>query len=64
MLTLLVLILLIGWIIDRFGERAGSWAIGIVGFVLIVLFCKAWADDGKAYRNIVRYWKDGGPDRN
>ena len=62
MLTLIMLTLIIYWIIERFGQSAGSWAIGIIGLILIVMFCKAWCDDSKAYSNRVKYWKKGGPD--
>ena len=58
MLMLIVLIAVIYWIIERFGENAGSWAIGILGVILLILFCKAWSDDSKAYANRVRYWKN------
>lgn len=58
MIALIGLVLIIYWIIERFGESAGSWAIGIAGIMLLVMFCKAWSDDSKAYANRVRYWKN------
>ena len=41
------------------------WAVAVgIGIALIVLFLGCVArTDAKAYRNCVRYWADGGPDR-
>ena len=63
MLMLIGIVLGIYWIIRTFGENAGAWAVGIVGLLLLVGFCKAWRDDSKAYCNLVKYWKNGGPER-
>jgi len=57
LLALIAMALVVYWIIERFGESAGALAIGIIILFLIVMFCKAWSDDSKAYANRVKYWK-------
>ena len=63
MLVLIGTALVIYWIIKAFGQNAGAIAIGIVGVLLLIALGIAFRDGTKAYANVVKYWKDGGPDR-
>ena len=58
MLALIAMALVIYWATERFGEDAGAIVFSIIGLILIVIFCKAWSDDSKAYANRVKYWKN------
>ena len=63
MLMLGLLIGLVIWMGNKFGDGAGVIGVGALVVLLAVLFCKAWSDESKAYGNWVEYWKEGGPRR-
>ena len=63
MLELLLLIGLVYWIEQSFGENAMAWALGILLIVLLVAFVKLGRDSDRAYINFIRHWRDGGPDK-
>lgn len=61
MLTLIVVIAGIFWIINRFGELAGGFAVlGVIG-VFILYVIRAAKDEATAHYNFVQYWKNRGP---
>ena len=64
MLELLLLIGIVYWIGTDLGDKAGVIALAVLIVILLGLFVSAWHDGDKAYGNFVKYWKDGGDNRN
>jgi len=63
MIALIGIIFLIYWVNERFGMKTAVIVFFVVGGILLIAFCKAWSDGDKAYLNVMRYWKKGGPER-
>lgn len=62
-IMLLLLLGLVIWAGNTFGDWAGVLGVSLLAVLLIGLFCSAWGKDGRAYGNWVNYWAEGGPDR-
>ena len=63
---MLALICLLGAVVligKNWGDSAGTFALAILILLVIVMFCKAWSDDSKAYYHRVQYWRMNGKDR-
>ena len=65
-LRVVMLLLLLGlviWAGNTFGDWAGILGIGLLVVMLVCMFCSGWSKDSKAYGNWIDYWSKGGPDR-
>ena len=63
MVMLLLLLGLVIWAGNTFGDWAGVLGVSLLAMLLIGLFCSAWSKDSRAYGNWIDYWSKGGPDR-
>lgn len=63
MVMLLLLLGLVIWAGNTFGDWAGILGIGLLVVMLVCMFCSAWGKENKAYGNWIDYWSKGGPER-
>jgi hypothetical protein len=61
---LIALVFIIAMISCASNGEWGSVAVGTVIVILLLAIGSAGRDQCRAYNNCVRYWADGGPDRN
>ena len=59
----LLLLGLVIWAGNTFGDWAGVLGIGALVVMVIWMFCSEWGKDSRAHGNRVNYWAEGGPDR-